>query len=154
RGIYKGLWKRNDAAGPEDNLATSMRCAIMDTDDYDWEGDRPLNRPFHQSIFYEVHVGGFTRSPSSGVRQPGPFEGVIEKIPYLRALGVTAVELLPVCEFDDSEVGLSPKGDAIRNFWGYSTVGFFSPHSGYCVDPDAVSHVNEFRDLVKALHKA
>src|SRR5262249_4272411 len=111
RGIYKGLWKRNDAAGPQDNLGTSMRYANMDTDDYDWEGDRPLNRPFHQSIFYEVHVGGFTRSPSSGVRQPGTFEGVIEKIPYLRALGVTAVELLPVCEFDDSEVGLSPKGD-------------------------------------------
>jgi glycogen operon protein len=131
-----------------------MRCAIVDADDYDWEGDRPLNRPSHESIIYEVHVGGFTRSPSSGVRQPGTFAGVIEKIPYLRALGISAVELLPVCEFDDSEVGLSPKGEVIRNFWGYSTVGFFSPHSGYCVDRDAGTHVNEFRDLVKALHKA
>jgi len=79
---------------------------------------------------------------------------MIEKIPYLQALGITAVELLPVCEFDDSDISLGTAGKAIRNYWGYSTLGFFSPHSGYCVDRDAVSHMNEFRDLVKALHKA
>jgi glycogen operon protein len=154
RGISKRLWRRADAAGPEDNLATSMRCAVVDTAGYDWEGDRPLKRPFHDSIIYEVHVGGFTRSPTSGVRQPGTFAGMIEKIPYLQALGITAVELLPVCEFDDSEASLSPAGEPLRNYWGYSTVGFFSPHSGYCVNQDAATHVNEFRDLVKALHKA
>ena len=154
RGICKSLWKRSDAVGPEDNLATSMRCAIVDSADYDWEGDRPLKRPFHESIIYEMHVGGFTRSPSAGVRQPGTFAGMIEKIPYLQTLGVTAVELLPVCEFDDSDVSLDPAGQAIRNFWGYSTVGFFTPHSGYCVGQDGLSHMNEFRDLVKALHKA
>jgi glycogen operon protein len=154
RGICRDLWKRADAVGPGDNLATSMRCAIVDPADYDWEGDRPLKRPFHESIIYEVHVGGFTRSPTSGVRQPGTFAGMIEKIPYLQALGVTAVELLPVCEFDDSDVTLNPAGEALCNFWGYSTVAFFSPHSGYCVSRDGVSHINEFRDLVKALHKA
>ena len=154
KGISKSLWKRADAVGPEDNLATSMRCAVVDSSTYDWEGDRPLNRPLHESIIYEVHVGGFTRSPSAGVRQPGTFAGMIEKIPYLQALGITAVELLPVCEFDDSDVTLSPAGEPIGNYWGYSTVGFFSPHSGYCVDPDGKSHANEFRDLVKALHKA
>jgi isoamylase len=154
KGIYKGLWKRADAAGPDDNVATSMRCVVVDSADYDWEGDRPLKRPFHESIIYEVHVGGFTRSPSADVRQPGTFAGMIEKIPYLQALGITAVELLPVCEFDDSEVSLNPAGAALRNYWGYSTVGFFSPHSGYCVHRDAVSHQNEFRDLVKALHRA
>jgi isoamylase len=154
KGISKGFWKRADAVGPEDNLATSMRCAIVDPGDYDWEGDRPLRRPFHESIIYEVHVGGFTRSPSAGVRQPGTFAGMIEKIPYLQALGITAVELLPVCEFDDSDASLNSAGEAIRNYWGYSTIGFCSPHSGYCVDPDGVSHVNEFRDLVKALHQA
>ena len=154
RGIFKGLWKRADAASPGDNLATSMRCAIMDSGDYDWEGDRPLKRPFHESIIYEAHVGGFTRSPSSRVRHPGTFAGMIEKIPYLQALGVTAVELLPIFEFDDSDVAISPSAEAIRNYWGYSTIGFFSPHSGYCVDADAVKHANEFRDLVKALHKA
>ena len=154
RGIFKGLWKRADAAGPGDNLATSMRCAIVDSADYDWEGDRPLKRPFHESIIYETHVGGYTRSPSSHVRHPGTFAGMIEKIPYLQALGVTAVELLPIFEFDDSDVSVNPSAEAIRNYWGYSTIGFFSPHSGYCVDPDAVKHANEFRDLVKALHKA
>jgi glycogen operon protein len=153
-GYCKSLWKRADAVGPEDNLATSMRCAIVDPADYDWEGDRPLKRPFHESIIYEMHVGGFTRSPSAGVRQPGTFAGVIEKIPYLQSLGITAVELLPVCEFDDSDVSLNHAGQPLRNYWGYSTVGFFSPHSGYCVGQDGRSQVNEFRDLVKALHRA
>jgi isoamylase len=154
KGISRDLWKRADAAGPGDNLATSMRCAVVDVADYDWEGDLPLKRPFHESIIYELHVGGFTRSPSAGVRQPGRFAGLIEKIPYLQTLGITAVELLPVCEFDDSDVSLDPAGEALRNYWGYSTIGFFSPHSGYCVRRDGVSPVNEFRDLVKALHKA
>ena len=154
RGICRDLWKRADAVGPDDNMATSMRCAIVDPADYDWEGDRPLERPLHESIIYEVHVGGFTRSPSAGVRHPGTFAGMIEKIPYLQALGVTAVELLPVCEFDDSDVWLNPAGETIRNYWGYSTVGFFSPHSGYCVNRNGGAHMNEFRDLVKAMHRA
>ena len=154
RGICKGLWRRADAVGPQDNLATSMRCAVVDTSRYDWEGDRPLKRPIHESVIYEVHVGGFTRSPSARVSHPGSFAGVVEKIPYLQALGVTAVELLPVCEFDDSDTSLNPAGEVIRNYWGYSTVGFFSPHSGYCVDATGASGVNEFRDMVKALHRA
>ena len=154
RGISRDLWKRADAVGPGDNLATSMRCAVVDPADYDWEGDRPLRRPFHESIVYEMHVGGFTRSPSAGVRQPGTFAGMIEKIPYLQSLGITAVELLPVCEFDDSDAAIGPAGTPLRNYWGYSTIGFFSPHSGYCVRRDGISHMNEFRDLVKALHRA
>ena len=154
RGICRHLWKRADAVGPQDNLATSMRCAIVDASRYDWEGDRPLGRPIHETIIYELHVGGFTRSPTSGVQHPGTFKGLIDKIPYLQSLGVTAVELLPVFEFDDSDVSLNPAGEVIRNYWGYSTVGFFSPHSGYCVDGTGASHADEFRDLVKALHKA
>ena len=153
-GICKGLWNRADAIGPQDNIATSMRCAVVDPAAYDWEGDQPLKRPIHESIIYEVHVGGFTRSPSSAVARPGTFAGMIEKIPYLQALGVTAVELLPVFEFDDTNVSVNPAGDPIRNYWGYSTVGFFSPHSGYCVQRNGVSHITEFRDLVKALHRA
>ena len=152
--ISRALWKRGEAIGPRDNIATSMRCAIVDSSSYDWEGDRPLNLPMHASIIYEMHVGGFTRSPGSGVTHPGTFAGVIEKIPYLKALGITAVELLPIFEFDDSAVALNPAGEAIGNYWGYSTIGFFAPHSGYAATRDAVSHVNEFRDLVKALHKA
>jgi glycogen operon protein len=154
RGIRKDLWKRADAIGPADNLATSLRCAVVDPSTYDWEGDRPLRRPIHESIIYEVHVGGFTRSSSSGVAHPGTFAGMIEKIPYLQALGVTAVELLPMFEFDDTTLSVSPPGDALRNYWGYSTIGFFSPHSGYCVPGNGMSHMDDFRDLVKALHKA
>jgi glycogen operon protein len=154
RGISRALWRRADAAGPQDNLATSMRCAIVDLAAYDWEGDRPLNRPIHETIIYELHAGGFTRSPSAGVAHPGTFAGLVEKVPYLRSLGVTAVELLPIFEFDDSVAGLGPGGEPLRNYWGYSTIGFFSPHSGYCAVQDGVSHLNQFRDLVKALHRA
>jgi isoamylase len=150
------LWDRGRACGPEDNVTTSMRSVVINLDGYDWEGDRPLNRPMRETLIYEMHVGGFTRSETSGVANPGTFAGVIEKIPYLQDLGITAVELLPVCQFDHNE-GLrdSPvDGSELRNFWGYSTVGFFAPHHGYCVSPDAGSHIREFRDMVKALHKA
>ncbi len=154
RGICRHLWKRSEACGPDDNIASSMRCAIVDTADYDWEGDLPLRRPAHETIVYELHVGGFTRSPTSEAAHPGTFAALIEKIPYLLALGVTAVELLPVFEFDDQTTSRNPAGEIIRNYWGYSTIGFFSPHSGYCVQRNGASHVNEFRDLVKALHRA
>jgi isoamylase len=152
--IQKQLWKRANAVGPEDNLATSMRCTIVDPAPYDWEGDRPLKRPLHESIIYEMHVGGFTRSPSAGVRSPGTFSAVIEKIPYLQALGITAVELLPVCDFDDSDRSVNAAGEVLRDFWGYNTVAFFSPHAGYCVAPDAGTRLTAFRDMVKALHRA
>jgi isoamylase len=152
--ISKDLWNRASAVGAQDNVATSMRCAVVDTKGYDWEGDRPLKRPIHESIIYEVHVGGFTRSPTSGVAHHGTFAGMIEKIPYFQALGITAVELLPVFEFDDTNVSIGPLGEPVRNYWGYSTIGFFSPHSGYCADPHGVARLNEFRDLVKALHRA
>ena len=154
RGISRRLWDRASAIGPGDNLATSMRCAIVDPHQYDWEGDQPLRRPIHESIIYEMHVGGLTRSPTSGVAHPGTFAGVVEKIPYLQALGITAVELLPVFEFDDSPTSVNPAGELLRNYWGYSTVGFFSPHSGYCIDRGGAAGISEFRDMVKALHRA
>ena len=154
RGISRRLWNRSDAVGPDDNLATSMRCAIADPGAYDWERDQPLKRPICESIIYELHVGGFTRSPTSGAAHPGTFAAIAEKIPYLQALGVTAVELLPVFEFDDSPTATGPAGNVLRNYWGYSTVGFFSPHSGYCTEPDDPAGITEFRDMVKALHRA
>jgi isoamylase len=154
RGIQKQLWKRANALGPRDNESTSLRCAVVDLSQYDWEGDRPLKRPMNESIIYEMHVGGLTRSPSAGVRHGGTFDGVVEKIPYLKALGITAVELLPICEFDDTDAAINSVGDVVRNYWGYNTIAFFSPHSGYCVDPEASRHVREFRDMVKALHRA
>ncbi|TWU59823.1 Glycogen debranching enzyme [Rubripirellula tenax] len=153
RGISKALWNRGDACGDTDNLETSLRCAIVH-DDYDWEGDLPLNQPTEELVIYEMHVGGFTRSESSGVTHPGTFRGVIEKIPYLQELGVNAVELLPVFEFDDAEILREVDGESKTNYWGYSTMSFFAPHSSYCVDAETGSHVHEFCDMVKALHQA
>ncbi|MBW4618813.1 MAG: glycogen debranching protein GlgX [Cyanosarcina radialis HA8281-LM2] len=154
KGNTKSLWKRGDACLPGDNLTTSMRSVVIDTSEYNWEGDRPLNRPMSETIIYEMHVGGFTKSSTSGVNHPGTFAGIIEKIPYLKALGVTAVELLPIFDFDDKEPLRFVDGKPLINYWGYSTMGYFAPHCGFCVNPEAGKHVEEFRDLVKALHQA
>ncbi len=155
RGNDKTLWDRAAATGDGDNVATSIRSVVLDPDDYDWEGDEPLRRPLSETIIYEMHVGGFTRSPSSGVAHPGTFRGVIEKIDYLKNLGITAVELMPVFDFDETEVLRTlPDGTQLRNYWGYDPFGFFAPHSGYCTQPEAGSHQREFRDMVKALHAA
>jgi isoamylase len=153
KGNNKVLWKRGSACLPGDNLATSLRSVVIDTDDYDWEDDQPLKRPLNETVIYELHVGGFTRSPNAGVKKPGTFAAVIEKIPYLKELGVTAVELLPVFEFDDTEAR-EFEGRKLTNYWGYSTMSYFAPHPSYCVSPEAGNHVREFRDMVKALHKA
>jgi glycogen operon protein len=98
-GITNALFNRDDAVGPADNLATSMRSVVIDVHDYDWQGDLPLHRATEDLIIYEMHVAGFTRHASSGVKHPGTFSGVIEKIPYLKELGITAVELLPVMQY-------------------------------------------------------
>ncbi len=153
RGNTNSLWNRAGACGPRDNVTTSMRSVVIDTSGYDWEGDRPLDRPIEDTIIYEMHVRGFTRSPSAGVGHPGTFAGVIEKIPYLRDLGITAVELMPVFDFDETDVLRVVDGVPLTNYWGYSTVGFFAPQTTYCVDPGSGSHLREFRDMVKALHK-
>ncbi len=155
KGNNNNLWDRISACGTEDNLKTSLRSVVIDSNNYDWEGDKPLNRPMSESIIYEMHVGGFTKHESSNVKHVGTFKGVVEKIPYLKELGITAVELLPVFEFDDKEVlRTGNDGNPLSNYWGYSTVSFFAPHRGYCVKPEAGKHLNEFRDMVKALHKA
>jgi isoamylase len=155
RGNTDGLWDRVAACTPDDNLATSMRSIVIDTSGYDWEGDRPLKRPLHETIIYEMHVRGFTQSPSSECKQPGTFAGIIEKIPYLQELGITAVELLPVFDFDNKEVKqIAPDGTRLINYWGYDPFGYFAPQSWYCVSSEVGNHITEFRDMVKALHKA
>src|ERR1039458_9435136 len=154
RGNTDTLWQRGPACAPGDNTATSMRSVVMDPAGYDWEGDVPLNRPMAETVIYEMHARGFTRSPGSGVQQPGTFAGIIEKIPYLRDLGVTAVELLPVFDFDQKGTLREWNGQALTNYWGYSTIGFFAPQCSYCIRPESGSHLQEFRDMVKALHRA
>jgi isoamylase len=154
RGNTNEVWSRAAACRPGDNAATSMRSVVIDTSGYDWEGDQPLRRPMQDTIIYEMHVRGFTQSPGSRVANPGTFAGIIEKIPYLQDLGVTAVEMLPVFDFDETGVLRVQDGRPLTNYWGYSTVGFFAPQSNYCVSPEHGSHLREFRDLVKALHRA
>ena len=128
-----------------------MKSVVVDPASYDWEGDTPLHLPSSRTIIYEMHVRGFTRHPNSGVDQGvrGTYAGLVEKIPYLRALGVTAVELLPVFQFD---VQACPPG--LVNYWGYQPVSFFAPHRAYSSRQEPLGPVNEFRDMVKALHRA
>jgi glycogen operon protein len=147
------LWNRVDAVGPHDNLATSMRSVVIDISDYDWEGDYPINRLISETIIYEMHVGGFTKSPSSGCLHPGTFSAVIEKIPYLKELGITAVELLPIFDFDEKETVREVNGEPLKDYWGYNPHSFFAPEASYC-SPAGKDPITEFRDMVKALHKA
>jgi isoamylase len=136
---------------PGDNVATAFRSVVVDPASYDWEGDAPIGRPFAKTLLYEMHVGGFTRHPSSGVTpgKRGTYAGLIDNIPYLRDLGVTAVELLPVFAFDEQD---GPPG--LGNYWGYQPISFFAPHDGYSSRPGPLGAVDEFRDMVKALHRA
>jgi len=144
-------YSRDAASQPGDNTATAMKSVVVDTSLYDWEGDAPLKRPSARTIIYEMHVRGFTRHPSSSIAEHlrGTYAGLIEKIPYLRQLGITAVELLPVFQFDAQDC---PRGKV--NYWGYAPVSFFAPHQAYSSRQDTLGPVDEFRDMVKALHRA
>ena len=144
-------YNRLAATEPGDNAATAMKSVVVDPSAYDWEGDVPLCRPAAQTIIYEMHVRGFTRHPNSGVDENlrGTYAGVIEKIPYLQQLGITAVELLPVFQFDALDC---PPGKV--NYWGYAPISFFAPHQAYSSRRDLLGPVDEFRDMVKALHRA
>ncbi len=154
RAVTDVLWQREQNC-TETGATPGMRAIVVaEPDGYNWEGDEPLAHPSEQHIIYELHVGGFTRHPSATVQHPGTFAGIIEKIPYLQRLGITAVELMPIMAFDVQDVPDSVAKRGLSNYWGYSTHSFFSPHPHYCVTPLAGTHKNEFRDLVKALHKA
>lgn len=144
-------YKRAAAGCAGDNVATAMKSVVVDPSAYDWEGDAPLRRPSARTIIYELHVRGFTRHPSSGLGETtrGTYAGLIEKIPYLNHLGITAVELLPIFQFDAQDC---PPGKT--NYWGYSPVSFFAPHQAYSARQDVLGPVDEFRDMVKALHRA
>ncbi|MDY6987591.1 MAG: glycogen debranching protein GlgX [Thermodesulfobacteriota bacterium] len=131
------------------------RCYVL-ADDFDWEGDRPLNLPIKDSVIYELHVRGYTVLESSQVTSPGTYKGLTEKIPYIKSLGVTAVELLPVFEFNELEnKRVNPStGERLKNFWGYSTMAFFAPKASYASTGWAGNQVREFKGMVKAFHKA
>lgn len=144
-------YSRQAAHSPSDNCAQALRGVVVDPLQYDWEGDCRPQTPYAETVIYELHVGGFTQHPNSGLPADlrGTYAGLIEKIPYLKTLGITAVELMPVQQFDASD---APPGHT--NYWGYSSVAFFAPHWGYSSRKDKSGPVDEFRDLVKALHRA
>ncbi len=124
-------------------------------DDFDWDEDRPLEIPTEDLVIYEAHVRSFTRHPSSGVKFPGTFAGIRQKIPYLKELGINCIELMPVYEFDEFENSRlnAETGETLLNYWGYSTVGFFAPKAGYAATGKIAMQVDEFKAMVKELHK-
>ena len=144
-------YSRDDARRPGSNTAAALKSVVVDPTVYDWEGDAPPARPFAKTIIYEMHVGGFTRHPNSGVApsKRGTYAGLIDKIPYLQDLGISAVELLPVFAFDEQD---APPGHS--NYWGYQPLSFFAPHPAYSSRQDPLGVLDEFRDMVKALHRA
>jgi glycogen operon protein len=148
--VPAGYRRATGEAVPGD-VGRAMKSVVVDLADYDWDGDGPIGRPLTETVVYEAHLRGFTAHPSSGVdpARRGTYAGFIERIPYLADLGVTAVELLPIFQFDALD---APGGRP--NYWGYQPVSFFAPHAQYSSRPGAAAAVDEFRDLVRALHGA
>ena len=138
------------------DLSDFPKCVVVDDSDFDWQGDKPLNYPLYKSVIYETHLKGYTASSTSGVQNPGTYKGFIEKIPYLKNLGITAVEFMPIFEFDEDENNnINPKtGEKLSNYWGYSSVGFFAPKTTYSSDRTPGGPVREFKELVREMHKA
>lgn len=134
-----------------DGVLRPPKCVVV-SDEFDWQGDRHLRRGLDETVIYEMHVRGFTHAKSSGVNQPGTYLGLIEKIPYLQSLGVTAVELMPVFEFPMNDCF----GEAMErpNYWGYDPLALFAPHRGYAIGSEPGCQVREFKEMVLALHRA
>ncbi len=149
--IIPKAYKREYATRPGNNVSSALKNVVVDTGTYDWEDDVFPRHSFTHTIIYELHVKGFTQHPNSGIvgEKRGTYAGLIEKIPYLKDLGITALEFLPVFQFDDQDAPLGKK-----NYWGYSPVSFFAPHRAYSSRKDIMGPLDEFRDMVKALHKA
>jgi glycogen operon protein len=135
---------------------TTQRRSLFFRRPFNWQEDTPPLTAFEDSIIYELHVRGFTCHPSSGVQHPGTFAGLVEKIPYLKRLGVTAVELLPIHEFDECDCTFSnpTTGQQLRNFWGYNSIAFGAPKTSYASSAREHTQVYEFRDMVRAFHNA
>ena len=133
----------------------TMKSVVVH-DEMDWAEDRRLKTPMSETVIYETHVRGFTRHASSGSAHPGTYRGLVEKIPYLKKLGVTAVELLPVQEFGEQSLGRCSlaTGKELVNYWGYSNIGFYAPAGRYACSAERLEHLEEFREMVRALHEA
>ena len=152
-----------DPSAPERDLVCSkvddagaMPKCVFTHEHFDWHDGRPLQHPWSSTVIYETHVRGFTIHPSSGVKHPGTYRGLMEKIPYFKELGVTAVELMPVHEFNEYQAtGINPQtGQPLRNYWGYDPVAFFAPKASYSSSGGVGQQKLEFKEMVRALHEA
>jgi len=137
----------------EDELGEMGYRARIVKDDFDWGDSKQLLTPMEDLVIYELHVRGFTNHESSGVKFPGTFEGIREKIPYLKELGVTAVELMPIFEFDEMHDHRVHEGKNLIDYWGYNTVSYFSPNTAYCSKPEYNREGAELKSLIKELHE-
>ncbi len=155
RGFDPDSTDRDLSFSAEDDAGLVPKCIVV-SDDFDWGGDRPLNYPLRHCVIYETHVRSLSLHPSSGVAHPGTFRGVAEMIPYLKDMGVTSLELLPVQEFDEFENPRSDPGSGKRlsNFWGYSTIAFMAPKGSYSSCGSLGQQVIEFKQMVRELHAA
>ncbi len=144
------VWGERPTAG----LRRELRSRII-PHDFDWDGDRPLELAVEDLVIYELHVRGFTNSPTSQVQFPGTFAGLRDKIPYLKELGVNCVELMPIFEFDECEnEHVNPEnGEPLLNYWGYSTVAFCAPKSGFAATSSLGLQVDELKTLIMDLHR-
>jgi isoamylase len=136
--------------------AGAMPKCVFTHEHFHWHDDRPLRHPWPKTVIYETHVRGFTIHPNSGAEHPGTYRGLMEKIPYLKELGVTAVELMPVHEFNECQVPvINPKtGKPLRNYWGYDPVAFFAPKASYSASGGVGQQKLEFKEMVQAFHGA
>ncbi|HUK36045.1 MAG TPA: glycogen debranching protein GlgX [Vicinamibacterales bacterium] len=146
---------RVDASTSAVNDAASAPKCVVPHEDFNWQGDQPLRLPWTSTIVYELHVRGYTIDPGSGVQCPGTYRGLTDKIPYLKGLGVTTVELMPVQEFDEADLHRSNPntGEPLRNFWGYDPISFFSPNGSYASTRDSGAQVLEFKEMVRTFHR-
>jgi isoamylase len=138
-----------------DNAKTMPKCVFIN-DRFNWAGDQPPRHPWSKTVIYETHVRGLTVHPTSGVDHPGTYRGLMEKIPYLKTLGVTAVELMPVQEFNETSVTRrNPQSnERLKNYWGYDSVAYFALKASYSSSGGLGQQKLEFKEMVQALHKA
>ena len=135
---------------PEGGKDFEYRARVVKSN-FDWGNIKQLEQPFEDLVIYEIHVRGYTKDKSSGVSAPGTFAGLKDKIPYLKDLGINAVELMPIFEFDEMESARVVDGVQLYNYWGYNTVSFFAPNTSYAFNEEHNHEGDELKSLIKAL---
>jgi isoamylase len=155
RGYDPSAPEQDSVCSKVDDAGAMPKC-VFTQEHFHWHDDRPLRHPWSKTVIYETHVRGCTIHSSSGVKHPGTYRGLMEKIPYFKELGVTAVELMPVLEFNEHQVaGINPHtGQPLENYWGYDPVAFFAPKASYSSSGGVGQQKLEFKEMVQAFHGA